>query len=301
MTIGLLGRHSLAAAFSDPVHAAFAEGAATAADAAGYGLLLLSAARSGLARMLHSGAVDGIVAWDLAEESTAIRQVRRAALPLVLVDVPALPEHGAVDSSEELGGRSAARHLLSLGHRRFAVVGIEPPGDAEAPGFVAGPSEIVVARRLAGFRQGLAAGGIRLGDSRVVEGPGSVDGGMAAFHGLWEDGHRPTAVLALSDVQAVGVLRAARSLGLRVPRDLSVVGFDDLELASQANPPLTTVRQPIRQKGGEAVRILLRLVGGEGDRPEHRTLDTRLVVRGSTGPAPRRDAPRSASRPARDG
>ena len=100
-------------------------------------------------------------------------------------------------------------------------------------------------------------------------------------------GRRPTAVLAMSDAMAVGAMRAARDLGLRIPGDLSVVGFDDIDLAAHVDPPLTTVHQPVREKGAEAVRLLLAEVEqrGAGQR-EHVRLDTRLIVRGSTGPVP---------------
>jgi len=297
MTIGLLVPQALTFTFADPVYAALCEGVAAAVDTAGYGLLMLSSQRGALARAIRHANMDGAVALGLDEDRSEIRLLRRAGLPLVLIDEEALPEHGSVISNDEVGARAAARHLLSLGHRRFAVVGIEPPSESEGSEYFQGPTEGVAARRLAGYRQGLALGGVKLGDSRVVVGPGSVDGGMAAFHRLWDDGLRPTAILAMSDVLASGVLRAARELGLRIPRDLSVVGFDDLELASRSNPPLTTVRQPIRQKGTESARILLHMIASPGlDRPEHRTLDTHLVVRSSSGPAPARGTERPGNR-----
>ena len=103
----------------------------------------------------------------------------------------------------------------------------------------------------------------------------------------WEDGLRPTAVLAMSDAMAIGAMRALRDFGLRVPDDVSVVGFDDIDLAPHVDPPLTTVHQPIRRKGEEAVRLLLTVVQRRDHaKPEHRRLETRLIVRGSTGPVP---------------
>ena len=103
-----------------------------------------------------------------------------------------------------------------------------------------------------------------------------------------EDGMQPTGVLVMSDAMAIGVLRAAREMGLRVPEDVSVVGFDDIDISQHTNPPLTTVHQPIRQKGESAVRLLLSVVERRDQRPEQIRLETRLIVRGSTGPAPRR-------------
>ena len=153
--------------------------------------------------------------------------------------------------------------------------------------YSAGPTEDVASRRLTGYRQGLDLGGIRLRDERIVVGPATFDGGVAAFHRIWEDGLRPTAILAMSDVMAIGVMWAAREVGLKVPADLSIVGFDDLDVASHSNPPLTTVHQPIREKGEEAARLLLRMIANpDYERPEHKVLETRLIIRGSTAPIP---------------
>jgi LacI family xylobiose transport system transcriptional regulator len=102
----------------------------------------------------------------------------------------------------------------------------------------------------------------------------------------WHDGLRPTGVLSMSDAAAAGVLQAARQLGLSVPGGLSIVGFDDLPLTRFTDPPITTVHQPVRRKGEEAARMLLRALNPDGGRAgEHLVLETRLVVRSSTGPA----------------
>jgi DNA-binding LacI/PurR family transcriptional regulator len=281
--VGLLVPRSLGVTLADPVFAELCEGVAAATDAAGYGLMLVSPLHGSLERAIADRSVAGLVAAGVAETRPEMRLVRRSRLPAVLVDAEALPEHGEVSSDDEAGARTAARYLCSLGHRRFAVIGIEPPSVPDAYESFTGPSRTVASRRLAGYRQGLQSSGIRLGDSRVVAGPVSFDGGLAAFHRLWEDGLRPSAVLVMSDVMAEGVMWAARGLGLRVPRDLSVVGFDDLPAAAHANPPLTTVHQPVREKGAEAARLLLKMIAApDRDRPERRILETRLVVRGST-------------------
>ena len=108
-------------------------------------------------------------------------------------------------------------------------------------------------RRLRGYREAFAAVGVELTDERIVVGPASIDGGIAATTGAFADGLRPTAILAMSDAMAIGAMRALRDLGLDVPGDVSVVGFDDIDLALHVDPPLTTVHQPIRRKGEEAV------------------------------------------------
>jgi alanine racemase len=283
LTIGLLTPQALSVIFSNPFFGAFSEGVALAAEESGYALYFISPLHGSLAGAMGRATVDGVVAIGLSDDHPDVEQIRRAGVPIVVVDSTALPEHGSVEVDDVGGARAAAEHLIGLGHRDVLVVGIEPPAPATAI-----DHDGVVARRLRGYRDAFARVGIDLPDDRVVVGPASIEGGMAALDGAWQDGMRPTAVLAMSDAMAIGVMRALRDLRLAVPGDVSVVGFDDIDLAQHVDPPLTTVHQPIRRKGEEAVRVLLSVVQRR-DRanPEHRRLETRLIVRGSTGPVPR--------------
>ncbi|HSO29149.1 MAG TPA: substrate-binding domain-containing protein, partial [Candidatus Sulfomarinibacteraceae bacterium] len=209
-------------------------------------------------------------------------QVRRSGIPFVVVDSTALPDEPGVEVDDEGGARAAARHLVELGHRAFLVIGIEPPSAAATM-----EPDGVTAKRLNGFRAVLSAVGVELTEGDIVFGPASMEGGIDAFRRAWAAGARPTAVLAMSDAMAIGAMRAARELGLGIPADLSIVGFDDVDVARYTDPPLTTVHQPIRRKGEEAVRLLL---GGgrlrDGGPTEQERLETRLVVRNSTARAP---------------
>ena len=281
-TLGILSPQALGQIFANPFFSLFAEGVASVTEERGFGLLFISPLHGSLARALERAIVDGIVVVGLDERHPEVGSIRRAGLPLVLVDAPAWPEHGAVGVDDEGGARAAARHLLELGHRAFLVMSVEPPSLGELPpGGVAGG-------RMRGYRAALHEVGIDLALDQVVMAPATFEGGEAAFFDAWNQGQRPTAVLAMSDAAAAGVLQAARQLGLRVPDDLSVVGFDDLPLTRFTDPPLTTVHQPVRQKGEEAATLLLealmRPVGVGAGR--HRILETRLVVRHSTAPPP---------------
>jgi alanine racemase len=287
MTIGLLTPQDLSVVFGNPFYAELCAGVAAQTDAAGYGLLFVSPLHGSLVRALGRATVDGFVAVGLSEDHPEVENIRRAGLPMVLVDGAALPEHASVESNDEVGARTAARHLLSLGHRDFVVIGVEPPNMPGLFEYSAGPTESVAWRRLTGYRQGLELGGVKLRDERIVSGSATFEGGVATFRRIWEDGLRPTAILAMSDAMAIGVMWAAREVGLEIPLDLSIVGFDDLDVAPHSNPPLTTVHQPIRQKGEESARLLLRMIANpDSERPEHKVLETRLIIRGSTGPAP---------------
>lgn len=283
MSIGVLTPQALSIIFSNPFFGAFSEGVAQGAEDSGYALHFISPLHGSLARAMGRATVDGVVAIGLSADHPELEHLRAGGLPMVVVDSTAIADQPSVEVDDEAGARSAAEHLIGLGHRAFLVIGIEPPPPVDTI-----EADGVSGRRLRGYVDALGRAGIALPDHALVVGPATIDGGLAAFRRAWEDGLRPTAVLAMSDAMAVGAMRAARDLGLRIPDDFSVVGFDDIEIAAYTDPPLTTVHQPIRQKGREAVRILLSVV----ERPEvHRSeqlrLETRLIVRASTGPAPR--------------
>jgi DNA-binding LacI/PurR family transcriptional regulator len=195
----------------------------------------------------------------------------------VVVDAPAWPGHRAILVDDEGGARQAAEHLLGLGHRDILVMGVEPAVGEDADEGVAG-------RRLAGYRSAFMAQGVELPRTRIVRAPATIEGGESAFLRSWSGGQRPTGVLCMSDAAAAGVLAAARRLGVRVPEELSIVGFDDLPFTRFTDPPLTTVHQPVRRKGEAAATILLEALRrpSADDQDRVLVLETRLVVRRST-------------------
>jgi alanine racemase len=281
MTIGVLTPQALSVIFSNPFFGAFSEGVALAAEESGYALHFISPLHGSLARAMSRATVDGVVAIGLSDTHPEVEQIRRAGVPIVLVDSTALPEHGSVEVDDAGGARAAAEYIAGLGHRDLLILGVEPP----APG--GEDPDGVTNRRLRGYREGFATVGVKIPDERVMVGPASIDGGLAVTNRAWEDGLRPTAILAMSDAMAIGAMRALRDLRLDIPGDVSVVGFDDLDLSPHVDPPLTTVHQPIRRKGEEAVHLLLSVVERRDQvKPEHRRLETRLIVRASTGPVP---------------
>jgi LacI family transcriptional regulator len=205
----------------------------------------------------------------------------RARVPVVVIDPLNLPSARvtSVGSTNFAGGMLATRHLLDLGHRQIAYVG--------------GPSAAACNQaRMHGYRGAMEAGGAPVPDEYVRTGRFSYEHGVAGGAALLDLPEPPTAVFAGSDETALGVIEAARVRGLRVPEDLSVVGFDDTPVARLAAPPLTTVRQPLREMGAVAVRTALRMAAGEGVDSHHVELATELVVRQSTAgrdPPDRRD------------
>ncbi|GAA1124949.1 LacI family DNA-binding transcriptional regulator [Kribbella jejuensis] len=196
--------------------------------------------------------------------------LERARVPLVVIDPANTPEPEltSVGSTNFAGGVTAAQHLLALGHRRIGYVGGPPTSGCNQA-------------RMSGFRSVMDSIGAPVPPEYIWLSDFLYDDGVAGGSALLDLRDRPTAIFAGSDEVALGVLEAARARGLRVPEDLSVVGFDDTEVARLASPPLTTVRQPLREMGAVAVRTALQLAVGEPVASHHVELATTLIVRGS--------------------
>ncbi|MCF0093796.1 LacI family DNA-binding transcriptional regulator [Micromonospora sp. MH99] len=212
-----------------------------------------------------------LVLCHLAE--TQQQQLRRQGVPFVVIDTDSATSASVptVGSNNWNGGLLAARHLLELGHRRNAVI--------------SGPPDVLCSRaRAAGFQHAHEEIGLTV-DRELVR-YGSFSAGAGHAHGLelLRRPDRPTAIFAGSDTQAMGVLRAARQCGLRVPEDLSVIGYDNLPVATWTYPALTTINQPLRDMAGIATQMLLDLIAGNGPATSRIDLVTELVVRESTAP-----------------
>jgi len=291
--IGVLTPQDLSVVFTNPFFGTFSAGIAGVAEEHGLGLHFISPLHGSLTRAIHEAIVDGVVAIGLTDDHPEIDEIRRAGLPMVLVDADTTGNVASIDVDDEGGARLAARHVLDLGHRDIAILAIDGPLANPHPGGG------VVGRRLRGYRAALAEFGIDVADDGIATGPASVEGGRAAFGRLWDAGRRPTAVLAMSDGMAIGAIQAIREHGAGVPADVSVVGFDDIDLAASTDPALTTVHQPVREKGEESVRMLLAVISGREPAPGHRRLETSLVVRSSTGASPERREAGTAKPPSR--
>ena len=281
MTLGILTPQALPVMFSNPFFALFSEGVAMAAQEPGYELHFISPLHGSLALAVGRATVDGVVAIGLSAEHPEVGQILAAGLPMVLVDSDDLPDHSSVVVDDGAGARGAAEHVLELGHRDILILAVEGPQSASDQPQRHGVSE----RRLRGYEAALAAAGVPLRNDHVIAGRASIEGGASAFERARAADIRPTAVLTMIDAMAIGVIRAARDGGLRVPEDVSVVGFDDIDLAADLDPPLTTVHQPIRAKGSTAVGLLVDAIA-DRDTPKHVRLDTHLVVRLSTSRPP---------------
>jgi DNA-binding LacI/PurR family transcriptional regulator len=288
--LGLLLTEALTYAFRDPAAVLFLEGVAEELQEADLGLLLVPARPDHPfdPAAIRTALVDGFLVYSVSDGHPALEAVLRRRVPIVVVDQPRLPEARLVVIDDEAAAYGAAKHLVELGHRHFAILTDRLSVGRFRPGIRVGTQKEsgfeVTRLRLNGYRRALDEAGVDWESVPVAECfPNAPQAGQQAVAMLLSRTPQPTAILSITDQLALGALAGAAAAGLAVPRDLSVVGFDDVPDAARAEPPLTTVRQPLLEKG----RIAARLLTGPPDSAVRVVqLATELVVRGSTAPPP---------------
>lgn len=224
----------------------------------------------GAIRALRERRVDGIILVSGCCAKEGLWSAPGIDIPIVIINNVHKDHVGySVEADNLDGAQQATEHLLQLGHRRIA--------------HIAGPeTEWDSVERQCGYEQALQAHSLPLDPGLIIRGGSRPRGGFEAMQHLLTMPSRPTAVHCYNDASAIGAMRAAHSAGLRIPQDLSVVGFDDIALAPFFEPPLTTVAQPKREMGEKAVQMVLGLLAGEP--VEDYVLPSRLIVRDSTMP-----------------
>lgn len=262
----------------NPYFAEIAQGVEDTSFEQGYSVILCNSKNSpdraeAYTDVLVEKQVDGILLASIELSVERVRTLQAQHMPLVVVnrDISgSRTDSIMVDHAH--GSYLGTRHLIELGHRRIGCV-------------VGRPDLTPSAERIAGYRQALCEAGIPV-DERLVLGDGILDfeGGYHTACQLMAMSPSPTAILAGNDLMAVGVIRAAREMGRNVPGDLSVIGFDDVTLASYSIPPLTTVFQPRYEIGVLAAELLIERMRDPDLPPRHRNLDVSLMVRQSTAP-----------------
>lgn len=223
-------------------------------------------------RFQHTG-VRGALLVLPSQSPTELLALFQSGYPFVVIDprYPLSDDIPTVSVSNMSGARAATEHLVRLGHRRIGVI--------------SGPLDWCASiDRLAGYRSVLSGAGLPLEPDLIVASNFTLEGGIAAAETLLTLPQRPTAIFAFNDAMALGVLHIAEKLGIKVPEELSVVGFNDSGLATYCTPPLTSVFQPEMELGRTAVKILYRLLSGQYSEAPRLELSTRLVVRASTVP-----------------
>ena len=220
-------------------------------------------------RVLHSGYLDGVIVASAALDDPLIPNLLRDQIPFVSIGFHPDERVHYVDVDNTGGARMAVEHLIRLGHRRIAAI--------------TGPPDMVAGRdRLSGYRQALEAHRISIDENLIAQGNFAEISGLSAMQQLLP--HSPSAVFVANDTMAIGALKALRQAGLRVPQDVTLVGFDDIPIASAIEPALTTVRQPIERLSATAVEVLLGILDGAAAEPtvSRIILPTELVIRASS-------------------
>jgi DNA-binding LacI/PurR family transcriptional regulator len=283
--IGVATAEPLSYFFDDPFARELMKGISEACDAHGAGLALVSARNEErLAWNIQSALVDGFVLLCIENGEKLVELTRERQLPFVALALGKPDETiSAIGVDDYAGAQLAARHLAELGHRRYGILGLElddehegPVGDAQ----IAGATYSTSRDRAYGYYEELALYGVDRHSIPIYETRSTAESVRRGIDYILSAGERPTAILAMSDRVAMFAMEELKTRGLRVPQDISVVGFDGVPEAATSIPPLTTVAQPIAEIGRRAVKAIL-----EGDGKVHReSLPLNLVVRASTAP-----------------
>lgn len=280
--VAVVTEDRLSVAFRDPVNLAFLDGVASAFGDDRAGLLLIPRGADPETDLAASPMDAAILLGCSLDIGASVEVLRRRRIPIVAVEARSFDDVTVVDLDNRDASRWGAQHLFDLGHRRIAVVTLELDGDREAgpltPEREAEATGYTALQRLEGTRDVFpGAGGVSAAGSTIVD-------GHAAGRSLLDRPDRPTAIVAQSDLLALGVLRAAEELGLDVPRDVSILGFDGVRLDEAAPHVLTTLVQPAVEKGEAAAAAAFAALAGE--QPEPVVLTCTLRVGTTTGPPP---------------
>ena len=272
--LGLVIPMGVSALFSDPYFPLLIQGIASACNANEHSVMLWLAEpeyeRRTIRQVLQGGLIDGVILASALMDDPMLEALRKRGLPFILVGRhPTDNEVSYVDVDNVNSAREMVAYLLRLGHKRVATI--------------AGPNNMIAgADRLQGYLLALRNRGIAANPALIVEADFTEEGGYIAMQRLVP--HAPGAVFVASDAMAVGALRALREAGLRVPEDIALAGFDDIPFAARADPPLTTVRQPIQRMGTLAAETLIDLISHPQPQPRRIVLPTELLIRESSGP-----------------
>ena len=274
-TVGVVLTERLPYAFADPGMVTILHGLASGLSEAGYALLLVPESGVDDDPLVRHAMVDALVLCALPAEHPAVAAALERQVPVVTVGNPRLPHVPRLGTDNRAATALVARHLLDLGHRSLGFV-----GDVPRPVFGFASSRL----RLRGVEQALRDEGLAIRSDHLGFAEHSRQNARHSAEAILARPDRPTAIVAASDTEAIGVLEAATALGLDVPGDVSVIGYDDVEAADFVG--LTTVRQPLTESGERAVARLQALIEGGDEAPLREVMPVALVVRRTTGRPP---------------
>lgn len=276
--IGILVPQPIPIMTRNPYLLKFIEGVGDVCHESGMSLMLVPPLKGSLRRAIVRAAVDGFLTLGLETFRGTMVVLQQRGVPFVMVDSDPTPEIPCVNIDDEGGAYAAMSYALARGHRQIAIFGIRSGHHGDYHKYAG-----TLQRRITGYARALAERGLSLDDPNIhlLECECDAAGGHEGLHALWQSRWHPTAIVAMADVIAIGVMQAARELGLRIPDDLSLIGYDDIEASGLTCPALTTIRQPTLEKGRVAAQLLLQRMESGALEAEHVVLPVELVERQS--------------------
>ncbi|STY85052.1 HTH-type transcriptional repressor CytR [Mobiluncus mulieris] len=287
--LGLLLPQNIDVALKNPYYSLLIQGIGEVCQEQGYALLLVPPFEESTLKAIPTAAVDGFIISGLEKERSEVVEIASKHIPLVVIDPQASLEVPTVEIQDDEAIAQLVTRVLEQGHQRFGIAAIETKLGKSYKNWHG-----VMGQRMEKIVAAFASHAVTLDENNlaVYQAPSTYEGGIKAFHEL-QRAINPTVIIAFSDVIARGAIRAAQDSGLLVPRDLSVTGYDGIPDYGYSSPVLTTIRQPIAEKGRIAADILVKLIQdsatgrGTEDKPTHHVLNAVFVPQATLGGIPR--------------
>jgi DNA-binding LacI/PurR family transcriptional regulator len=278
-TIGLLLPQSIPEMIRNPYFPEFIEGIGEVCTHSGLSLMLVPPLKGSIRRAIVNAAVDGFLTLGLEEYKATMMVLRQRDIPFVTVDSDPIEDVPAINIDDESGARMMMEHILNAGHRQIAIMAIRSGKQGHYQEYVG-----TLGARMKGYLTALEQFNLKVDGRhvRLIECVCTEIGGREGFATIWKSPRKPTVIVSMSDIMAIGAMKEAQTIGVNIPGDLSIAGFDDIPQAGLVNPGLTTVSQPSIQKGKLAAEILVKLLDSS-IQPVHHLLSTSLVLRESVG------------------
>lgn len=270
-TIGLIIPSPQDKTFGNPFYTEILRGFTHQAKIEGYDLLLfINEHEFNYSQLFYDRRVDGLLLVGIKRDDKGIAQLSKNKFPYVLTGKVDDEDANYVDAENRKGAYQAVSHLINLGHKRIAYIG--------------GSFEFVFNQeRFEGYLSALRDHNLEYGKELTMKSISTQESGYEAMQKILKSSSIPTAVFAANDLDAIGAMRAIKEKGLRIPEDISLVGFDDIQLASYVDPALTTVRQSIFEMGTTAINLLVSMIEGNKKETQKIELPTQLIIRKSSG------------------
>lgn len=283
--LGLLTPQPIPEMMRNPFLSELLEGIGEVCTTAGYSLMIVPPLEGSVRRAVVNALADGFLTLGLELSKPTMLVLQQRGVPFVMVDSEPIDSICAVNVDDEAGAYQAMRYILSLGHKEILLLGLRSGKQGRFQEYAG-----TLRHRMDGYQAALDEVGLALDGKQVclIELANTLEAGESAFGKVWQSAWHPTAIVAMSDILAIGVMKAARESGLEIPKDLSVIGFDDIPQSALVCPALSTIKQPVRAKGKLAVDLLLSHME-EKAQPEHHVLPVSLIVRNSVAPPTARD------------